>query len=150
MNIEQEIKSTIKLSITKKVILNITFTRNYLGDQFSDILKPYGISSEQYNVLRILRGQKGKPLNMQDIQERMVTKNSNTTRLIDKLLLKEMVQRNTCPNNRRKIEVNITENGINTLSELDPIVENHEKFLKKKLTNDELETLNNLLEKIRN
>lgn len=150
MNIEQEIKSTIKLSITKKVILNITFTRNYLGDQFSDILKPYGISSEQYNVLRILRGQKGKPLNMQDIQERMVTKNSNTTRLIDKLLLKEMVQRNTCPNNRRKIEVNITENGINTLSELDPIVENHEKFLKEKLTSDELETLNNLLEKIRN
>lgn len=150
MNIKQEIKSTIKLSITKKVILNITFTRNYLGDQFSDILKPYGISSEQYNVLRILRGQKGKPLNMQDIQERMVTKNSNTTRLIDKLLLKEMVQRNTCPNNRRKIEVNITENGINTLSELDPIVENHEKFLKEKLTSDELETLNNLLEKIRN
>lgn len=150
MNIEQEIKSTFKLSITKKVILNITFTRNYLGDQFSDILKPYGISSEQYNVLRILRGQKGKPLNMQDIQERMVTKNSNTTRLIDKLLLKEMVQRNTCPNNRRKIEVNITENGINTLSELDPIVENHEKFLKEKLTSDELETLNNLLEKIRN
>lgn len=150
MNIEQEIKSTIKLSITKKVILNITFTRNYLGDQFNDILKPYGISSEQYNVLRILRGQKGKPLNMQDIQERMVTKNSNTTRLIDKLLLKEMVQRNTCPNNRRKIEVNITENGINTLSELDPIVENHEKFLKEKLTSDELETLNNLLEKIRN
>ena len=150
MNIEEIIKSTIQLSINKKVILNLTYTRNYLGDKFNDILKPYGISSEQYNVLRILRGQKGNPLNMQDIQERMVTKNSNTTRLIDKLLLKEMVIRNTCPNNRRKIEIKITENGLNILSELDPIIENHELLLTEKLTNDELETLNKLLEKIRN
>ena len=104
MNIEQIIKSTIKLSITKKVMLNLTYTKNYIGDKFTELLKPYGISSEQYNVLRILRGQKGNPLNMQDIQERMVAKNSNTTRLVDKLLLKEMVIRNTCPNNRRKIE----------------------------------------------
>lgn len=150
MNIEEIIKSTIQLSINKKVMLNLTYTRNYLGDKFNDILKPYGISSEQYNVLRILRGQKGNPLNMQDIQERMVTKNSNTTRLIDKLLLKEMVIRNTCPNNRRKIEIKITENGLNILSELDPIIENHELLLTEKLTNDELETLNKLLEKIRN
>ena len=150
MNIEQVIKSTIKLSITKKVMLNLTYTRNYMGDKFSELLKPYGISSEQYNVLRILRGQKGNPLNMQDIQERMVTKNSNTTRLIDKLLLKEMVIRNTCPNNRRKIEIKITELGLKTLSELDPIIEKHDLVLTEKLTGTELETLNILLEKIRN
>lgn len=149
MNIEQEIKSTVKLSITKKVMLNLTFTRNYVGDKFTELLKPYDVSSEQYNVLRILRGQKGNPLNMQDIQERMVTKNSNTTRLIDKLLLKEMVIRNTCPNNRRKIEVQITEEGLKTLSELDPIIEKHDLILTEKLTNEELETLNTLLEKIR-
>lgn len=149
MNIEHEIKSTVKLSITKKVMLNLTFTRNYVGDKFTELLKPYEVSSEQYNVLRILRGQKGKPLNMQDIQERMVTKNSNTTRLIDKLLLKEMVIRNTCPNNRRKIEVQITEEGLKTLSELDPIIEKHDLILTEKLTNKELETLNTLLEKIR-
>jgi DNA-binding MarR family transcriptional regulator len=150
MNIEEEIKSTVKLSITKKVMLNLTFTRNFIGDKFSDLLKPFGISSEQYNVLRILRGQKGTPINMQDIQERMVTKNSNTTRLIDKLLLKEMVIRNTCPNNRRKIEIKITEQGLKILSQLDPIIEKHDLLLTDKLTNNELETLNNLLEKIRN
>jgi DNA-binding MarR family transcriptional regulator len=150
VNIEEIIKSTIKLSVTKKVMLNLAYTRNYIGDKFSELLKPYGISSEQYNVLRILRGQKGNPLNMQDIQERMVTKNSNTTRLIDKLLIKEMVIRNTCPNNRRKIEIKITENGLNTLSKLDPVIENHELFFTEKLTNSELETLNILLEKIRN
>lgn len=150
MNIEDEIKSTVKLSINKKVMLNITFTKNYLTDSFSDVLKPYGISIEQFNVLRILRGQKGKPLNMQDIQERMVTKNSNTTRLIDKLLLKEMVVRNTCPNNRRKIEIQITENGLHILSELDPLIEKYDLILTEKLSNIELETLNLLLEKIRN
>ncbi|WP_264558823.1 MarR family winged helix-turn-helix transcriptional regulator [Flavobacterium sp. N2270] len=150
MNIEEEIKSTIKLSISKKVILNLTVTKNFIGDRFNELLKPYGISSEQYNVLRILRGQRGNPLNMQDIQERMVTKNSNTTRLIDKLLLKEMVIRNTCPENRRKIEIQITENGLNILSELDEIIEKYELLITKKLTNEELETLNILLEKIRN
>lgn len=149
MNIEDEIKSTIKLSINKKVMLNLTFTKNYLTDGLSDVLKPYGISIEQFNVLRILRGQKGSPLNMQNIQERMVTKNSNTTRLIDKLLLKEMVIRNICPNNRRKIEIKITDIGLNILKELDPMINNFEMDITKKLSNQELETLNFLLEKIR-
>ena len=150
MKIEEEIKSTIKLSIIRKVILNLKFTQNFLDDKFNDILKPYDISSEQYNVLRILRGQKGNPLNMQDIQERMVTKNSNTTRLIDKLLLKEMVVRNTCPENRRKIEIKITDKGLNVLINLDPIIENHNKVFTNNLADSELEILNELLEKIRN
>lgn len=149
MKIEDEIKSTVSLGITKKVMLNLTFTRNLIADKFSEILKPYDLSGEQYNVLRILRGQKGNPLNMQDIQERMVTKNSNTTRLIDKLLLKEMVDRKTCPANRRKIEIKITEKGLNTLSELDPLIENHDTIFTKNLTNEELEKLNSLLEKLR-
>ncbi|NHN24347.1 MarR family transcriptional regulator [Flavobacterium jejuense] len=149
MKIEDEIKSTIELSIAKKVTLNLKFTTNFLGDKFNDVLKPYEISSEQYNVLRILRGQKGKLINMQDIQERMVTKNSNTTRLIDKLLFKEMVERNICPNNRRKIEINITKKGLDILLELDPLIERYESELTKKLTAEELEKLNYLLEKIR-
>lgn len=149
MNIEQQIKSTVKLSITKKVMLNLSFTRNFIGDKFNELLKPFEISSEQYNVLRILRGQKGKPLNMQDILERMVTKNSNTTRLIDKLLLKKMVERNVCPDNRRKIEVKITEKGLKVLAELDPLIDEHDALFTKNLTNEELEKLNDLLEKLR-
>ena len=87
---------------------------------------------------------------MQDIQERMVTKNSNTTRLIDKLLLKDMVVRNICSENRRKIEIEITDKGFNVLTELDPMIENHDKIFTNNLTNTELEILNELLEKIRN
>lgn len=149
MKIEKEIKSTVELSITKKVILNLNFTRNIIVDKFHEILKPFDLSSEQYNVLRILRGQKGKPVNMSDIQERMLTKNSNTTRLIDKLITKEMVLRKVCPDNRRKMEITITEIGLQTLLELDPIVEKHEKNITQKLDSKELETLNQLLEKIR-
>ena len=150
MKIEEEIKSTIPMDIAKKVLLNISFTKNVLHDNFQEIIKPYDLSGEQYNVLRILRGQKGKPVNMCDIQERMIAKNSNTTRLIDKLLLKQMVTRSECPANRRKIEILITQKGLDVLTELDPLIIEHEKYFANKLTAEELEQLNNLLEKYRN
>ena len=138
------------MDMAKKVILNISFTRNVISDKFQELIKPYDLSGEQYNVLRILRGQKGKPANMSVIQERMIAKNSNTTRLIDKLLLKKMVTRKECPANRRKIEILITQKGLDVLSELDLHVINHEKYFAEKLTKAELELLNNLLEKYRN
>lgn len=149
MNIEEVIKSTVSLDIAKKVILNFTYTQNVIGDKFHEILKPYDLSREQYNVLRILRGQKGCPANLGIIQERMLAKNSNTTRLIDKLLLKEYVTREVCPENRRKIEVLITHKGLDILTELDPIVVEHEQLFANNLTQDELEQLNILLEKYR-
>lgn len=80
----------------------------------------------------------------------MIAKNSNTTRLIDKLLLKDLVTREVCPDNRRKIEVKITQKGLDLLSELDPKVIEHEQFFSKNLSFDELTQLNNLLEKYRN
>ncbi|MCA0348021.1 MAG: MarR family transcriptional regulator [Bacteroidetes bacterium] len=150
MEIEKIIKSTINISAAKKVILNMVYTNTLIGEKFLEKLKPYDLSSEQYNVLRILRGQKGKPANMCVIQERMIAKNSNTTRLIDKLLLKQLVTRDVCPDNRRKIEVLITQKGLDLLTELDPIVIQHEEDFASNLTSTELEELNRLLEKYRN
>lgn len=149
MKIEEIIKSNVALKDAKKVILNIMYTQNVINDKFNEILKPYDLSGEQYNVLRILRGQKGNPANMCIIQERMLAKNSNTTRLIDKLLLKDLVTREVCPDNRRKIEVLITQKGLDVLTELDPKVDHHEQFFANNLTEDELQDLNNLLEKYR-
>ena len=149
MKIEDVIKSNVAMDNTKKVILNIMYTQNVIGDKFSEILKPYDLSGEQYNVMRILRGQKGSPANMCVIQERMLAKNSNTTRLIDKLLLKNFVTREVCPNNRRKIEVLITEKGMDILSELDPKVIEHEQQFASNLTPEEIIQLNTLLEKYR-
>jgi DNA-binding MarR family transcriptional regulator len=149
MNIEEVIKSNIQLSDAKKVILNVMYAQNVISDKFNELLKPYDLSSEQYNVLRILRGQKGNPANMNDIQERMIAKNSNTTRLIDKLLLKQLVTREVCPANRRKIEVQITNKGLAILNELDPKVVEHETFFAENVSPTELELLNTLLEKYR-
>lgn len=149
MKIEEIIKSNVALKDAKKVILNVMYTQNVVNDKFNEILKPYDLSGEQYNVLRILRGQKGNPANMCIIQERMLAKNSNTTRLIDKLLLKDLVTRNVCPDNRRKIEVLITQKGLDLLTELDPKVDEHEKLFANNLSEDEITLLNTLLEKYR-
>ena len=149
MTIENIVKSSSPLSLPKKTVLNILYMQNMLSDRFNEILKPYDLSEEQFNVLRILRGRKGCPANMFSIQERMIAKTSNTTRLVDKLLLKELVTRGVCPENRRKMEVSITPKGIELLEELDPKVIAHEEMLTANLSTEELENLNYLLEKIR-
>jgi len=150
MTIEDIIKSTTALALPKRTVLNILYTQNVIHDKFNEVLKPFDISAEQFNVLRILRGQKGCPANMSLLQERMLAKTSNTTRLVDKLLLKELVTRKVCPDNRRKVEVLITSKGLDLLSELDPLVDQHEACFTSNLNNEELETLNLLLEKFRN
>ena len=149
MKIEDAIKSTTEMPIGKKTLLNITYTQNILSESFNELLKPYDLSPEQFNVLRILRGQKGKPANMCVIQERMIAKTSNTTRLVDKLLLKDLVIREVCSANRRKMDITITEKGLALLKELDPKVEAHENSYAANLETDELHLLNNLLEKYR-
>ena len=149
MTIENIIKSNSPIAIPKKTVLNILYTQNIISEKFSEILKPYDLSEEQFNVLRILRGQKGKPANMCLIQERMLAKTSNTTRLVDKLLLKELVTREVCPENRRKMEVLITPKGLDLLTALDPKVIHYELSFSKNLNNEELEQLNHLLEKFR-
>lgn len=149
MKIEDVIKTKAQLSIGTRTILNISYTKNIMTDKFSEILKPHDISEEQFNVLRILRGQKGNPTNMSVIQERMLAKTSNTTRLVDKLLLKNLVTRNVCPENRRKIEIYITQKGLDLLTILDPLVIEYNNYFTDNMTIAELEKLNFLLEKLR-
>ena len=149
MTIQETINTISKDQLPKKTVLNIIYTQNLILDKFNEILKPYDLSGEQFNVLRILRGQKGCPANMCVIQERMIAKTSNTTRLVDKLLIKELVTRKICPENRRKIEVQITDKGLDLLVQLDPKVTGYEKKFSDNLTSKELESLNHLLEKFR-
>lgn len=150
MKIEDLLKTSGQISETKKLVLNLIVTANFLSEEMQEVLKPYGISSQQFNVLRILRGQKGKPANLGTIQERMVSKMSNTTRLVDKLIEKELCQRITCPSNRRKVEITITEAGQDLLKEIDPLVESMENRFSEKLTTEELTELNNKLNELRN
>ena len=149
MKIEDIIKTTSPMAIAKKTMLNILYTQNVISEKFNEVLKGYDLSPEQFNVLRILKGQNGKSTNMCVIQERMIAKTSNTTRLVDKLLLKELVTREICPGNRRKMEIAITEKGLDLLTEVNPKVDRHESIFAQNLDAEELEQLNILLEKLR-
>jgi len=148
-SIEERLKATQPFPLDRKVALNIMVTEKVLTEKFNELLKPYEISEEQYNVLRILRGQKGVPASLGVIQERMISKNSNTTRILDKLISKNLATRKVCPMNRRMIEVLITAEGLALLCELDESVSAHNQCFAKNLTHDELEQLNELLEKYR-
>jgi len=148
MKIEDVIKSG-QMTLSKKVVMNVMYTHNVVAESVNEVMRTYDLSPEQFNVLRILRGQKGKPANMCVIQERMIAKTSNTTRLVDKLLLKGLVSRKVCDNNRRKMEIAITERGLDLLTDLDPAVEENEMKFANNLSSEELGQLNYLLEKYR-
>lgn len=143
------LKSDVTLTLAKRTSLNFLITNKMLSENYLEFFKQYDISGQQFNVLRILRGQKGKPANLATIQERMIHKNSNTTRLIDKLLIKGLVERTICPANRRKVEIIITKSGLNLLDEIDPELDKLEEKQLQALTTEEAETLNTLLEKLR-
>lgn len=125
------------------------YTSRIVEEAISNVLKPYDLTIQQYNVLRILRGQKGNPANLSTLQERMIDRNSNTTRLVDKLIKKEWVSRRTCEKNRRKVEIFITEKGLALLKELDTITENNNEQILKNLSESDLEQLNHLLDTLR-
>jgi DNA-binding MarR family transcriptional regulator len=149
MKVEDAIKSIHPMGISTKTVINIMFTSRIIEEAIVAVLSPYELSLPQYNVLRILRGQKGNPANLSTLQERMIDKNSNTTRLVDKLIKKGCVKRNICELNRRKVEIFITEEGLTILKELDPIMEQNNENILIKLRQTELENLNNLLDLLR-
>ncbi|MBQ4820434.1 MarR family transcriptional regulator [Aquimarina sp. MMG016] len=149
MRIEDIIKTQVQLPLSRKVIVNLLYTENWISDKISAALKQYDISIQQFNVLRILKGQKGKPANLSTIQERMVSKMSNTTRLVDKLIKKEYVSRVICSSNRRKVEITITNKGLDFLSEVSPTMNKFENELTANLTEEDLTLLNKLLNKLR-
>ncbi len=148
-DLEEILKTNSALPVSKKTILNIFITNTVFKDEMQTVLKPFDLSMEQFNVLRILRGQKSTPVNLQDIQERMVNKMSNTTRLVDKLILKNYVERFVCKINRRKVEIFITKNGLELLNKLDSLIDESESKLTHNLSVSELEQLNTLLYKLR-
>ncbi|OZV69067.1 MarR family winged helix-turn-helix transcriptional regulator [Winogradskyella aurantia] len=148
--LEQLLKTSSKLPLSRAAVINVFYTNNWIKDELLENLKPFELSLEQFNVLRILRGQNNKAINLQDIQERMVTKMSNTTRLVDKLIKKGYVNRVICKANRRKVEISITKNGLDVLKKIDPIMDASEAKVTKNLSKQDLEQLNKLLIKLRN
>jgi DNA-binding MarR family transcriptional regulator len=146
--IEEAIKQAEFKDSYNKAVVNLLYTHSYLVSFQTSVLKPMDLSPEQYNVLRILRGQQGKPATIAAIQDRMLNTMSNASRLVDKLQAKELVKREECPENRRKVDVLITEKGLRLLELLEPqIAAINKKVIH--LDESELIQLNGLLDKLR-
>ncbi|MEM1340129.1 MAG: MarR family transcriptional regulator [Bacteroidota bacterium] len=147
MNVEAIIKTTTSIPLRKRTIIHMQLVYNKMDEELTGALKPYEVSLQQFNVLRILRGQKGHPANLSTLNERMVSKMSNTTRLVDKLLAKGFVRREVCAANRRKVEIYITPKGSAILEEMDTAIAKAEDVILQQFTNPELLQLNTLLDK---
>jgi len=149
MPLESKINQRTFKSPFQKATLNILFTSDKLNKRINDVLKEFGITNSQYNILRILAGSHPNSLSPGNIKEVMLFKTSDVTRLIDRLEKKDLVNRFLCPTNRRKMDIGISEKGIELLAQLNPLIKKEsEEVLQYNLSKAEADTLNNLLDKI--
>jgi len=148
MKLEEEIVQQKFESDYHKAAVNIFYTSNWLVNLHADVFKPYNLTMQQFNILRILRGQHPGVVNLKLIKERMLDKMSDVSRLIERLREKELVDRKTCETDRRHMDICITQKGLELLKLLDKdLKEVNKKF--STLNEAEVETLNKLLDKLR-
>ncbi|MCC5931501.1 MAG: MarR family transcriptional regulator [Cyclobacteriaceae bacterium] len=148
MTIEQEIRQKSFASPFHKMVVNLYFTANWLKNKELSVFKKFGISAQQFNVLRILKGQHPNPCTLLNIKERMLDKDSNTSRLVDKLVASGLVERKECPEDRRQVDILITHKGIELLGKINPEVNDVHKF-SIGLTETEALLLSDFLDKLR-
>ena len=147
MAIENDIFQKSFKSLHQKALINIVYTHNWVSQKLKDIFEKGDITAQQFNILRILRGA-GKPLSTLEIRKRMIDKMSDTSRIVDRLVKKELVEKSTCTSDKRLVDVTISDNGRDRLRELDKY-EAKIHSITKKLTEQEARELNRLLDKIR-
>ena len=129
-------------------MLNLIYTTNWLTAKQDSLFKDSDITVQQYNVLRILRGQYPNPCSIKLIKERMLDRMSDTSRIVDKLFTKKLLVRNECPDDRRSVNVIISDKGLELLKSLD-YIDDLSKQMLKSLSNEEIDSLNALLDKLR-
>lgn len=149
MKLEEEIKQNKKFkSEYHKLAVNIFYTHGWLINNQSSFLKKIGITGAQYNILRILRGQHPNPASINLLKERMLDKMPDASRLVERLKQKGLVEREICKDDRRKVEVKITQKGLKLLQDTDKLEERFDQLFKE-LKLSEAKTLNDLLDKLR-
>lgn len=149
MKIEQEIKQKKFNSEYQKAHINILFTASWLSQQSTHLLRPLNISWQQFNILRILRGMTPEPATVKVLTERMIDKMSNASRLVDKLNKKGLVKRVACPEDRRRVNVYITQEGLELLRKASVLMENNLQERMGNISGEEAAHLNLLLDKMR-
>lgn len=148
MKIENEIKQEAFRNVYHKLAVNLAYTHFWVLDHLRQQLRPYGISLQQYNILRILRGQHPKPSTINLLKERMLDKSSDASRLIERLRIKGLVERVTCSHDRRSVDILITRKGLEMLDTIGKTEHEFESALQN-INIEDAEKLNSLLDKIR-
>ena len=149
-SIGEEIQQSEFSDAYQKLGINILFTAAWIGDRNRLALKDYDISLPQFNVLRILRGQKGQPMSVAGLCERMIDKSSNASRIVDKLEARKLVSRRVCDKDRRQVDVVITDKGTALLEDLDKKVPTFKTIMSSQLSSQDVDALNFALDQIRN
>ncbi|RYD79056.1 MAG: MarR family transcriptional regulator [Sphingobacteriales bacterium] len=147
MGIEQDINQTSFRNEYQKAAINIIYTFNWMNERMKAMFDKEEITPQQFNILRILRGA-GKPISTLQIRQRMLDKMSDTSRIVDRLLAKGLVKKNTCPGDKRLVDVSITDKGKKLLERMDVLAPEMDALLKN-LGDDDARLLNELLDKIR-
>ena len=147
MGIEQDIKQASYRNEFQKMGINLLFTANWLNEQIGKILSEEGVTQQQYNILRILRGS-ATPLSTLKIRERMLDKMSDTSRIVDRLIAKELVVKNTCEKDKRLVDITLSPKGLDLVDQLDQFNDRIDALLKG-INETEAATLNQILDKIR-
>jgi DNA-binding MarR family transcriptional regulator len=148
MKLEDEIKQKVFKSPQQKLAINLIYTSNWLNDHYQDFFKGTDLTTQQFNVLRILRGQHPKYCTLKLIKERMLDRSSDASRIVDKLVAKKLVIRTQCPSDRRSLSLLISEEGLALLKKLDALDESV-KDIFKNLSIKKIEQLNELLDDLR-
>ncbi|MCB0557752.1 MAG: MarR family transcriptional regulator [Lewinellaceae bacterium] len=149
MKIEEEIQQRKFKSVYHKAHINVLFTASWLSQNSAQLLKPFKLSWQQFNILRILRGMHPEPATVKLLTERMIDKMSNASRLVEKLKQKGLVERNVCPADRRRVDIEITGKGLEVLEDISRIMEEELTQRMSTLTSEEASQLNQLLDKLR-
>ena len=149
MKIEQEIQQTVFESEYQKVNFNLLFTASWLNQKSAKVLKPFHISWQQFNILRILRGMGDKPATIKTLTERMIDKMSNASRLVEKLKQKGFVERRSCPSDRRQVDIMITKEGLLILEKASHAMKEELNNISDNFSEKEAKDLNELLDRMR-
>jgi len=150
MKLEKAIQQSSFTSNDQKITLNFMYTYNWFKEEHKNFFKPYGITPQQYNALRILRGAHPDPYTTSQIRDRMLDKMSDASRIVDRLVKKGLVKRSTTKADKRLVDVIISDVGLALLKELDKPLEPHMSGFFKKLSKEEKQLFNDLLDKMRN
>lgn len=148
MKLEDEIQQKKFATPRSKLSVNIIYTYHWQISRYQEFFKDQSVTLQQFNILRILRGQYPKPCTIQLLKDRMLDKQSDVSRLVDRLVLKGWVERHICEVDRRKMDVLITNEGLQKLEEMDPRVQEMDA-ISNLLSDAEVDTLNELLDKMR-